>query len=296
MSLYSRRNFIKTTVAVGAVAATAPTLHSAKAAKQTATDKVTLGRSGVTVTRLAFGTGTDNGYVQASLGQKEFNRLIAYAYDHGIRFFETAEAYMTPAMLGEALKPYPRESYVLMSKVTTNDGDPHQRFDNMLSTMQTPYFDIMLLHWQHTANWVSTTRPWQDGIEAFQSQKKILSRGASCHGLPALRQVPGNQWLQLSLMRMNHNGTRMDGPSYMDGNNPANRDEVVAHAQQIRKEGMGLIGMKLIGGGQFDNSHENRAAAMRFAFQTGGVQAVTVGFKNTQEIDEAISNLNLALA
>jgi len=293
MSPYSRRDFLKTTVAATTIAAAgAPTLH----AKATATDKVTLGRSGVSVTRLAFGTGTNNGYVQAALGQKEFNRLVAYAYEHGIRFFETAEAYMTPAMLGEALKPYPRESYVLMSKVTTNDGDPHKRFDDMLSTMQTPYFDIMLLHWQHTADWWSTTKQWQDGIEAFQSQKKIVSRGASCHGLPALRQVPGNQWLQVSLMRMNHNGTRMDGTSYMDGNNPSNRDEVVAHAQQIRKEGMGLIGMKLVGGGQFDNSHENRAAAMRFAFQTGGVQAVTVGFKSTQEIDEAISNLNLALA
>ena len=31
---------------------------------------------------------------------------------------------------------------------------------------------------------------------------------------------------------------------------------------------------------------------MRFAFQNG----VTVGFKSTQEIDEAIDNLNLALA
>ena len=294
MSSYSRRDFIKTTVAVTTVAAAAtPALHAKTAV---ATDKVTLGRSGVTVTRLAFGTGTNNGYVQASLGQKEFNRLIAYAYDHGIRFFETAEAYMTPAMLGEALKPYPRESYALMHKVTTNDGDPHERFDSLLKASQTEYFDIMLLHWQHTADWVSTTKRWQDGIEAFQAQKKIVARGASCHGLPALRQVPGNQWLQVSLMRMNHNGTRMDGPVYMDGNNPANRDEVVAHAQQIRKEGMGLIGMKLVGGGQFENSHPDRAQAMRFAFQTAGVQSATVGFKSTQEIDEAISNLNRALA
>lgn len=293
MSPYSRRDFLKTTVAATTVAAaSAP----AFAAKQTATDKVTLGRSNVTVTRLAFGSGTNNGYVLSSLGQKEINRLVAYAYDHGIRFFETAEAYMTPAMLGEALKPYPRESYVLMHKVTTNDGDPHERFDSMLKTSQTPYFDIMLLHWQHTADWWSTTKRWQDGIEAFQAQKKIVARGASCHGLPALRQVPGNKWLDVSLMRMNHNGARMDGPSYMDGNNADYRDEVVGHAQQIRKEGMGLIGMKLIGGGQFENSHQDRAAAMRFAFQTAGVQSVTVGFKNTQEIDEAISNLNLALA
>jgi Predicted oxidoreductases of the aldo/keto reductase family len=71
------------------------------------------------VTRLAFGTGTDSGAVQAALGQQEFTRLVRYAYDRGIRFFETAEAYETPGMLGEALKGLPRDSYQLMSKVTT---------------------------------------------------------------------------------------------------------------------------------------------------------------------------------
>jgi iron complex transport system ATP-binding protein len=69
---------------------------------------VTLGKSGLKVTRLAFGTGSNNGHVQSSLGQKEFTRLIHYAYDRGIRFFETAESYSTPAMLGEALKGLPR--------------------------------------------------------------------------------------------------------------------------------------------------------------------------------------------
>jgi hypothetical protein len=54
--------------------------------------------------------------------------------------------------------------------------------------------------------------------------------------------------------------------------------------------------MKLCGGGQFENSHDDRVKAMRFAFQNARVDSATIGFKNTQEIDEAISNLNLALA
>ena len=297
MSSYSRRDFLKTGLAAGTVAATVGTALPALAvAAPTAFDKVTLGRSGIKATRLALGTGTNNGYILASLGQKQVNSLVAHAYDRGIRFFETAESYMTPAMLGEALKPYPRESYVLMNKVTTNDGDPTKRFDSMLKTSQTDYFDIMLLHWQISADWPTKSKKWQDGIEEFQSQKKILSRGASCHGLPAFRQVPGNSWLQVSLVRINHNGSRMDGPTYMDNNNPSDRDEVVAHIQQVRKEGMGVIGMKLVGGGQFENSHADRQAAMRFAVQTAGVECVTVGCKTTQEIDETIDNLNAALA
>jgi predicted aldo/keto reductase-like oxidoreductase len=292
MSPFTRRDFLKTTLAAGTVASvgTLP-LH---AARRTATDVVTLGNSGLSVTRLAFGTGSNNGHVQSSLGQKEFTRLVHYAYDRGIRFFETAEAYTTPAMLGEALKGFPRDSYQLMNKVTTDEGvDPRQRFDEMRRVSQTEYFDIMLLHWQHTPHWVAETSRWQDGILEAQSKKVIRTRGASVHGLPALRQVPGNRWLEVAMIRMNHNGTRMDGP-IPDDDNPGIIPEVVAHVKQVKKEGMGVVSMKLAGDGTFTR-HEDRLAAMRFAFKNAGIDCATVGFKNTQEIDEAIDNMNLAL-
>ncbi len=293
MSPFTRRDFLKTSIAAGTVASVGTSLH---AAPPSATDTVTLGKCGLKVSRLAFGTGTDNGAVQAALGQQEFSRLIHYAYDRGIRFFETAEAYETPAMLGEALKPFPRESYQLMTKVTTDPGaDPHQHFNQMRRTSQTEYFDIMLLHWQHTADWVSHTKNWQDAILEAQSRKTITVRGASVHGLPALRQMPGNPWLEVAMIRMNHKGVRMDGPTGADNNNPNDVSEVVAHVKQVHSQGMGVISMKLVGAGSF-TQRDDRRAAMRFAFRNAGVDAVTVGFKNTQEIDEAISNLNFALA
>jgi predicted aldo/keto reductase-like oxidoreductase len=292
MSPLSRRDFLKASLVAGTVAGALP-LH---AATSKATDLVPLGKSGLKVTRLAFGTGSNNGYVQSSLGQKEFTRIIHYAYERGIRFFETAESYSTPAMLGEALKGLPRESYQLMHKVTTDEGvDPFKRFDEMRRISQTEYFDIMLLHWQHASDWPESTRNWQDAIQQLQGKKVILTRGASVHGLPALRRMPGNQWLEVAMIRMNHNGTRMDGPDYRTDTNPANRDEVVEHVQKVRREGMGVISMKLAGDGTFTR-HEDRVAAMRFAFKNAGIDCATVGFKSTQEIDEAIDNMNLALS
>jgi aryl-alcohol dehydrogenase-like predicted oxidoreductase len=295
MSQLSRRAFVKTSIAVGAVGSVASLpLHAAT--PRTATDVVTLGKSGMQVTRLAFGTGSGNGRVQSSLGQEEFSRLVHHAYDRGIRFFETSESYTTPAMLGEALKPFPRDSYKLMSKVTTDQGvDPKQRFDEMLKTSQTDYFDILLLHWQHTPDWVAQTAQWQDGILEAQSKKLVHVRGASVHGLPALRLMPGNQWLQIAMIRMNHKGTRMDGPTGADNDNPDHVAEVVDHMKQVKSEGKGVISMKLVGDSKFTD-RADRKAAMNFAFNNAGVDAVTVGFKSTQEIDEAIENLNLALA
>src|ERR1700733_12141041 len=131
MNPTTRRSFLKTSLAAGAMASVG-TLPLA-AAKRTATDSVALGRSNLEVTRLAFETGSDSVAVQAALGQQEFTRLVHDAYDYGIRFFETAEAYQTPAMLGEALKGLPRDSYQLMSKVTTfHEGiDPQAKFDEL---------------------------------------------------------------------------------------------------------------------------------------------------------------------
>lgn len=298
MSPFTRRDFLKTSLAATVGAGAAATIGPLPliAQRRTATDLVPLGKSGLHVTRLAFGTGSENGYVQAALGQQEFTRLVHYAYDHGIRFFETAESYVTPAMLGEALKPFPRDSYHLMSKVTTDWSiAPSWRLDRMRRTSQTDYFDIMLLHWQHTPDWVSDTARWQDAILEAQSKQLIRTRGASVHGLPALRQMPGNKWLEIAMIRMNHNGTRMDGPTGADTNNPGNVPEVVEHVHQVRKDGMGVISMKLVGDGVFTR-RTDRQAAMRFAFQNASVDCVTVGFKNTQEIDEAIDNINLAVA
>ena len=293
MAHYSRRDFVKTSLAASAFAA-AGTLPL-QAQPQTATDWVTLGKSDVKVTRLAYGTGSFSGKVQRDLGQEGFTKLVRHAYDRGIRFFETAESYGgMHQMLGVALQGIPRDSYRLMSKVTTHEGvDPQAKFDELRSLAKTDYFDIMLLHWQHTSTWPTDTAKWQDGILQAEARGAILKHGASVHGLPALRQVPGNKWLDVAMIRVNHNGTRMDAEDYnTDG--LGNVSEVVTHVRQVHKEGMGVISMKLCGEGTFNR--QDRQAAMKFAFKHAGVDCVTVGYKNTAEIDEAIDNLNLALA
>jgi aryl-alcohol dehydrogenase-like predicted oxidoreductase len=293
MPRHARREFLKTGLAAGALAVTGSL--PLKAERQTATDWVTLGKSEVKVTRLAFGTGSFSGRVQRDLGQEGFTRLVRYAYDRGIRFFETAESYGDMhRMLGIALKGIPRGSYRIMSKVTTREGvNPQDKIDELRKLANTEYFDVMLLHWQHSATWPSDTSRWQDGILEAESKKAVVSHGASVHGLPALRQMPGNKWLDVAMIRMNHKGTRMDAEDFnTDG--LGNVSEVVTHVKQVRKDGMGVISMKLVGEGTFNR--EDRQAAMRFAFRNAGVDCVTVGYKNTGEIDEAIENLNLALA
>jgi predicted aldo/keto reductase-like oxidoreductase len=289
-----RRRFLKNLITAGAIAGTGAI--PIQAAKGTATDWVSLGKSKVKVTRLAFGTGSVSGKVQRDLGQEGFTRIVRHAYDRGIRFFETAESYgEMHKMLGIALKGIPRDSYRLMTKLTTRPNtNPQDKIDELRRLAQTDYFDIALLHYQHFPTWPTDSARWQDGISEAKVKQAIIGQGASVHGLPALRQMPGNKWLEVAMIRVNHNGTKMDAEDY-NSPNPGNVPEVVTHVKKVHTEGMGVISMKLIGEGAFTN-REDRKAAMRFAFQNAGVDCVTVGYKNTAEIDEAIENLNLALA
>jgi aryl-alcohol dehydrogenase-like predicted oxidoreductase len=294
MAYCSRRNFLKTGLAAGVLAGTGSL--PVRAAHEAATEWVTLGKSGVKVTRLAFGTGTFSGLTQRELGQDKFTRLVRHAYDRGIRFFETSETYgEMHKMLGAALRGIPRDTYCLMSKVTTREGvNPQNKIDELRKLANTDYFDVILMHYQHVSSWPTDTVRWQDGILEAKAKKAVLGYGASVHGLPALRSFPGNKWLEIAMIRMNHKGVKMDAEDY-NTNGPGNVGEVVTHVKQVHSEGMGVISMKLVGEGAF-TTRGDRQAAMRFAFKNAGVDCVTVGYKTAGEIDEAIENLNLALA
>jgi len=291
MSHWTRRDFIKTGLAATALSGLGGSAI-AQPAKRAATDWVTLGKSNVKVTRLAFGTGSNGGRVQRELGQEQFTRLVRHAYDNGVRFFETSDTYRgMPEMLGIALKGIPRDSYRLMTKHhTPATGDPTPAIDEARRQLQTEYIDILLLHCLRPPSWETDYRSLQDGFSEAKSKKVILSHGASVHGLPALRTFPGNQWLDIAMIRMNHNGTRMDTNDQRDVDVPGSVDEVVTHTKKVHAQGMGVISMKLCGEGRFTQAAD-RDAAMKFAMNLGCVDAVTIGFKNTAEIDEAIARM-----
>jgi len=294
MSFHSRRDFLKAGLAASALVAGRPLLGAP--ARRSATDLVTLGHSGVKVTRLAFGTGTFSGRIQRELGQEEFTRLVRHAYDRGVRFFETAESYNGMAeMLATALKGIPRDSYMLMTKYATHGAEDTQtKIDRFRKQLNSEYLDVLLLHCVRTPTWPEDFKRLQDDFSEAKEKKIILSKGASVHGLPALRAFPGNRWLDIAMIRMNHQGSHMDTPELRDVNIPGNVEEVVSHVKKVKSQGAGIISMKLVGEGSFTRA-EDRQASLNFAFGVAGVHSVTIGYKNTAEIDEAIDRVNLAL-
>jgi 1-deoxyxylulose-5-phosphate synthase len=292
MSGMNRRDFLKGGVAAVALGG----LPGVASAKRTAGDWVALGKSGVKVTRLAFGTGSFGGSVQRALGQEQFTRLVRHAHERGIRFFETADSYTgMPQMLATALQGVPRDSYKLMTKCRVRESDdPQATIDRLRKDLKADQIDILLMHCVRSPRWPEELKRLQDAFSEAKAKKIILAHGASVHGLLPLRAFPANKWVDVALLRINHNGTRMDTLQMKDTDELGNVDEVVSHAKQIHAGGAGVLGMKLIGEGRFKTEPE-RYNSLKFAMGTGAVDAVTIGFKNTAEIDEAIERMSRVL-
>ncbi len=297
MTELTRREFLAGTVAAGIVGGAASRGTAAPATRRGATDWVPLGESGVKVTRLAFGTGTWGGRVQRDLGQEQFTRLVRHAYDRGIRFFESADAYDgMHEMLASALRGIPRDSYRLMSKCRTRGSEDAQAtLDRFRKELETDYLDIVLVHCVRVPNWAEETKALRDGLESAKQKTIVRAHGASCHGLLPLRTFAADAgWLDVALLRVNPVGTRMDTLKPVDTDDLGDVTEVVGHVKSIRATGTGVIGMKIMGEGQF-RTPEQRDASIRFVMKLGTVDAITIGFKSVAEIDEAIERIDTHL-
>jgi predicted aldo/keto reductase-like oxidoreductase len=63
----------------------------------------------------------------------------------------------------------------------------------------------------------------------------------------------------------------------------------------MHEQGRGIIGMKILGNGLFKDPAE-REKSIRFAMSNPNIDAVVIGMKTRQEVDEAIERINRALA
>ena len=259
-------------------------------------DQVALGKTGIKLSRLGFGTGSNSGDVQHALGQEGFNKLIRYAYDQGITYFDCAQSYKTFEWLGGAIKGLPREKLFIQSKIP---GQPEQvlaAIDHHRKVFDTDYVDSLLVHCMVKDGWTDQWKRIMDAFDEAKEKKWIRAKGVSCHSLPALRAATSSNWTEVHLVRVNPQGAHMDGENEEVWDNQTHEPApVLAELKTMRAKGRGVIGMKIIGNGDFTKP-EDREKSIRFAMSRPELDAVVIGFKNTAEIDEAIRRMNQALA
>ncbi len=289
----TRRRFLSASAAVSAAALT-PACASLRGTRR-ATDIVTLGKTGLKLSRLGIGLGSQGGQVQRALGQEAFTRLVREAYDCGIRYLDCAQSYKTFEWVGQAIKGLPREDLFLLSKIGGNPDKPDEVIDLHLKTFGTDYLDCLLLHCAVTPTWPQERARLMEAIDAAKAKGKVRSKGISCHSLPALRVAAASDWVEVNLVRVNPQAKHTDTEEQR-WNAPGTVIEPVLEQMEIMaRNGHGIIGMKLVGNGDFTDPAD-RERAIRFAMSRREIDAVTIGFKSRAEIDEAISRMDAALA
>lgn len=258
------------------------------------TDRVPLGRTAVRITRLGLGTGTNGGKIQRELGAEGFSRLVRHAYDRGLRYIDTADAYKMHDLVGRAIRGLPREELVILSKVRIKpDVDVAAELDRFRRELGTEYLDVVLIHCATKPGWPEDLRKMRDDLSSAREKGVVRAVGVSCHGLPALRQVAGCGWVEVCLARINHDGTKMDGPTGAwaeAGDQAAGSAEV----KKIHDSGKGVLGMKIMGEGAY-KTPEEREKSIRYVVGGRYVDAMTIGFKSAAEIDEAMERIDRAL-
>ena len=290
----TRREFIERSAAMAGGVLLAPRA----AGKKTAVDLVPLGKTGLKPSRLGIGCGTTSGRVQQELGQEGFNKLVHYAYDQGITYIDIARSYRTHTMLREAIKGLPREKLFIQTKMGGNPEKPLEDIDRYRKDYGVDYIDSLLVHCTITPNWEEERKRVMDAMQEAKDKKIIRAHGVSCHSLPALTRAAELDWVDVNLVRVNPQGVLVDTPQSKSWNaesDAAHVPPVVEQIKRMREKGHGIIGMKIMGEGRFKDP-EDREKSIRFAMQPGLLDCVTIGFKSTAEIDEAIKRMNSALA
>jgi predicted aldo/keto reductase-like oxidoreductase len=300
----SRRDFVRQSAQIAGAAIIGPELLTraeASPAVATASDWVPLGRkTTVKIPRLGIGTGSINGSVQRALNQDGFNKLIAYAYERGVRYIDTADNYQTHNMIRLAISEnkIPRDQIFIQTKLPIREEtikDPLATIDRYRKELGTDYFDSLLIHCATKENWTTDLRFLMDAFDEAQDKGLIKAKGCSCHGLRALRAAAASDWMEVQLARINPQAHHVD-QDLPDVHDPHGKyDEAMKEIKSMHTKGRGIIAMKLVGNGDFTNP-EDREKAVQHAVKCGFVNAMVIGFKNNAEIDEAIERVNRALS
>ena len=252
-------------------------------------DNVKLGNSGLNVSRVAFGTGSvaySNSSNQTRLGMDMFADMAHHAYDRGVTFFDMADSYGSHTFVGHAIKTMPRDKITLLTKIWThedgseNNSPVSESLDRYREEMGTDYIDIVLMHCLLQPGWSNNRKHYMDGLLKAKQDGVVKAVGVSCHNWEAMVEAVDNPWVDVIMARINPFQSHMD-------NTPDVVSELLGKA---KKQGIGVIGMKIFGEGKHVSDPE-REQSIKYALTTGNTHCMTLGMESIAHVDDAIERV-----
>ncbi len=271
-----RRSFIRHSLAGSALLAAFPYHLLAGDKKLYPYDRVPLGNTGISMSRMAMGTGT-SGFGGSSnqtrqLGIKGLSDLLRAAFDEGINFWETADQYGSHPHIREAFKKVDREQVVVLTKTnSTTYEDVKKDLERFKSELGTDYFDIVLLHAVTDPRWNVNMKGAMEALSEAKEEGTIRAHGISCHSIGALRTAADEPWVEVDLARYNPGGVAMD----------ADVDTVRDVLTRMKDNGKAIINMKVYGAGRLTDKKDE---CLEFFTGTPFMDSFTMGIESYEQL------------
>ena len=236
--------------------------------------KITLGRTGITVSELVFGA-LPMGPLQKNLAPEEGAEIILRALAGGVNFIDTAELYRTYEPIARALAAAPSRP-VIASKSLAPDYDGMRRdVERALACLDLPYIDIFHLH---AARVAADEDPFASRAGALQAlldcrrEGLVKAVGISSHSVPAIRLAADRPEIDVVFPIFNRTGI---------GILHGDVETMAAAIKACRQQDKGVYLMKALGGGCLVNDF---AAALGFVRKRFGLP-VAIGMVSSAEVD-----------
>ncbi len=230
------------------------------------------------VSQIAIGSLTVSG-MQAALPLSDAARVLAYAIDCGINFIDTAQYYANYDIIRAALDICNRPEDVVVSTKTYaySKETAAAAVEEARHALNRDVIDIFMLHEQESYNTLRGHREAYDYLLECRERGIIRAVGASTHHVALVH----------GLIRLLDEGVPVDvchplynkaGIGIADGT----ADEMGAALELAHARGIGIFGMKALGGGHLCGTAED---ALRFVLDKPYIDAIAVGMQSTEEVD-----------
>jgi len=231
----------------------------------------TLGKTGIKVSRLCFGSLTV-GPCQADLNADAAGEIIAYALSLGVNFIDTAQLYKTYPHIRRGLELAGCPDAVIASKTYAYTAETARAaVDEARKELNRDYIDIFLLHEQESEHTLAGHKDALDELYRLKSLGSVGAVGISTHRIAGVRAAV-NANLDVVFPLLNIKGVGIgDGTAA----------EMDAAARDAADAGLGVYLMKVFGGGHLLT---DTSRCLDYALTRDYAASIAIGMQSASEV------------
>lgn len=247
--------------------------------------KIPINNTDIMITPIGMGVLTI-GNKQLDLSLKDGADIVRYAYDKGIRLFDTAQFYETYPYIREAFRDIdmsqsnPQRPIIASKSLVLSYGEMEAAINDCLQALNIDTIDIFKLHEvREDPDFDERAGAWQCLID-YKKKGIVRAIGVSTHNIDVVNRMADNAECDIVFPLINYAGLGI-----RKGSGFGTAEEMSSAIERCLANGKTVFGMKAFGGGNLTGTYMK---ALNYVRDTG-VQTMIIGFGKKSEIDDIVN-------